>query len=60
MPEDDYLTELPQLQMAFKVDIHDRKLRGKKLESSRWGRGNMVFFYFYKPFLCPEGLRRIA
>jgi hypothetical protein len=57
--EDDYLTELHQLQIAFKVEY--------MTENS--GRGNwkaisggkfVVYFYFYKPFLCPEGLRRTA
>jgi len=47
MSEDDYLTELPQLQMAFKVEIHDRKLRGRKLESNRCGgEGEYGLFLF--------------
>jgi hypothetical protein len=33
--EDDYLTKLHQLQMAFKVEIYDEKLRERKLESNR-------------------------
>jgi hypothetical protein len=35
LPEDDYLTELNQHQMAFKVEMYDGKLRERKLESNR-------------------------
>jgi len=57
LPEDDYLTELHQLQMAFTVEMYDGKRRERKLESNRWEK-SVVYFYFYNSSLCPDGLRK--
>jgi len=45
LPEDDYLTELHQLQMAFKVQIYDEKLTERKMESNRWGKRCDLFLF---------------
>jgi hypothetical protein len=45
LPEDDYFTELLQLQMAFKVEIYDGKLRDRKMERKRWEKMCGLFLF---------------